>query len=62
MARLKHVTEVYVLSSDTYGSVQSECGALDIRVQVLHSINGGEEKRKFVRELGRRVRYAWGTA
>lgn len=52
MAQIKQIAEIFVLSSDTYGSVQNECGALGIHVRVLTSKNGGEEKRTFVRELG----------
>lgn len=52
MAQIKRIAEVYVLSSDTYGSVQRECSDLGIHARVLRSKNGGAEKREFVQELG----------
>ncbi len=52
MAEIKKFSDIYILSSDTYGSVQNECKDIGSRVQVLSSKNGGVEKKKFVQELG----------
>ncbi len=51
-SQLKEIAEIYVLSADTYGSVEEECGDLDIRVDVLSSKSGTVEKKEFVQKLG----------
>lgn len=52
VAQLKLAAELYILTADTYGSVQGECRELGIPVKVLSGKNGTEEKREFVRQLG----------
>lgn len=51
-SQLKEFTEIYVLSADTYGSVQTECQDLGLEVHVLSQKNGAAEKREFVQNLG----------
>ena len=52
LAEIMKLSDVQILSSDTYGLVQNECKGIGIRVQVLSDKNGRLEKRKFVQELG----------
>lgn len=52
LTQLKPKAKLYVLSADTYRSVQSECADLGLEVRVLSSKNGAAEKRAFVRECG----------
>lgn len=52
LAEITKISDVHILSSDTYGSVLNECKDVGIRVQVLSGNNGSLEKRKFVQELG----------
>lgn len=51
-AQLREFVEIYVLSADTYGSVQTECNDLSLEVHVLSQKNGTAEKRTFVQNLG----------
>lgn len=54
LAEIKNFTDIdiYILSSDTYGSVQNECRDIGIKVQVLSGKNGRIEKKEFVQALG----------
>ena len=51
---LKSLTDIYnvhVITSDTFGTVQTQLEGLDITVKVLHSDNHTEEKARYVNEL-----------
>lgn len=50
--KIKELLDVYILSSDTYGSVPEECSALDIHVEILQGDNCSTLKRRFVNSLG----------
>lgn len=52
MAKIKSFSDIYILSSDTYGYVQNECNGIGIKVHVPSGKNGGMEKKEFVQELG----------
>lgn len=52
LARLKALADIYILTSDTYGSVRSECQDLGVQIITLSGNHCGEEKRKFVHQLG----------
>lgn len=52
VAEVKSTLAVYVLTADTYRSVENQCSNLGIRVHVLDREHGGAAKRRFVQELG----------
>ena len=49
---LSKVLKIYVVSSDTYGTVKKQCDMLPVETVVLHKNEGGAEKKKFVLNLG----------
>lgn len=49
ITKLKKDVSVYILTSDTYGTVRMECEGLGIQIK---TITNGNEKRKFVHDLG----------
>jgi soluble P-type ATPase len=59
--KLANVVDVYVLTADTYGSVEKEMAGLPVKVQVIKGENELVEKRDFARELGANVTMAIGN-
>ncbi|MEY8764744.1 MULTISPECIES: HAD family hydrolase [Clostridium] len=51
LVEIEKFLDIYILSSDTYGSVQNECRNVGAKVQVLKG-SGGMKKKEFVRLLG----------
>lgn len=45
-------TNIYILTADTYGTVEEECKALKAKVLSFPRENAGESKREIVRNLG----------
>ncbi|GAB6172326.1 HAD family hydrolase [Paradesulfitobacterium aromaticivorans] len=52
IVRLAEMLEIYVLTSDTYGSVTAQCRSLPVRVHVLESAEHTQEKADFIAQLG----------
>ncbi|MDD2371885.1 MAG: haloacid dehalogenase [Firmicutes bacterium] len=52
---LAQIVDIYVLTADTYGSVEKEMSELPVKVQVIKGENELVEKRDFIRELGSQV-------
>lgn len=61
IVKLANVVDVYVLTADTYGSVEKEMAGLPVKVQIIRGENELVEKRDFVRELGANVTMAIGN-
>jgi soluble P-type ATPase len=61
IVKLADVVDVYVLTADTYGSVEKEMAGLPVKVQVIKGENELLEKRDFARELGANVTMAIGN-
>jgi len=49
---LSQLADIYILSSDTYDSVNEECKDLNATVHVVSGKYSSFEKRRFVNELG----------
>jgi soluble P-type ATPase len=52
IGRIRELADVFILTSDTYGSVVNECRDLGVTVRVLNGSNCSPEKRDFVERLG----------
>lgn len=52
MKKLSEYVDIYILSSDTYGTVQKQCEILPVTVKVMSKDNGSMDKMNFVNELG----------
>lgn len=52
MKLLSEKVDIYILSSDTYGTVQKQCENLPVKVKVMSKENGSIDKMNFVNELG----------
>jgi len=52
MMKIKETLNIYILSSDTFGSVLEECSALDVHVEIMQGENCSTQKRRFVNSLG----------
>jgi len=52
MAKIKELVNIYILSSDTFGSVLEECSALDVHLEILQGDNCSTQKRRFINGLG----------
>lgn len=61
MIRLSELLEIYILTSDTYGSVRAQCRALPVRVHVLSSEDHTQEKENFILGLGAELAAAVGN-
>ena len=53
--KLADLVEVYVLTADTYGTVERECEGLGVTVKTFPKEGAGGFKEKIVRELGEGV-------
>ncbi len=51
--RLAEYVDIYILTADTYGTVEKECSIINGKVLTFPSENVGESKKKIVMELGR---------
>ena len=61
IVKLSSLVDVYVLTADTYGTVEKEMADLPVKVQVIKGENELVEKRDFARELGANVTMAIGN-
>lgn len=59
--KLADIVDVYILTADTYGTVEKEMADLPVKVQVIKGENELVEKRDFARELGANVTMAIGN-
>lgn len=50
--QLAQQANVYILTADTYGTVEGECRELNAAVRTFPKENAGAEKQKIVKELG----------
>lgn len=63
-AKLKELSSflnVYILTADTYGTVEKECGELDLGVKTFPRDNAGLEKNKILQEVGKEKSIAVGN-
>lgn len=49
---ISEYVNIYILTADTYGTVEKECSSIDAKVLTFPKENAGESKREIVRELG----------
>ena len=61
LVKLSEVVDIYILTADTYGSVEKEMAGLPVKVQVIKGENELVEKRDFAREIGANVTMAIGN-
>lgn len=61
LIKLAEVVDIYILTADTYGSVEKEMAGLPLKVQVIKGENELVEKRDFAREIGANVTMAIGN-
>lgn len=61
LIKLAEVVDIYILTADTYGSVEKEMAGLPVKVQVIKGENELVEKRDFAREIGANVTMAIGN-
>lgn len=52
ITKTKELLNVYILSSDTFESVQKECSSLGVHVEILQGDHCSTRKRRFVNSLG----------
>lgn len=52
LLELKKLANVYILTADTYGTVEKECSPLGVKILSFPSEKAGEAKREIVEELG----------
>lgn len=52
MKLLSEKVDIFILSSDTYGTVQKQCENLPVKVKVMSKGNVSIDKMNFVNELG----------
>lgn len=50
--KLSENVNIYILTADTYGTVEKECIKINAKVLTFPTVNAGESKRKIVAELG----------
>lgn len=49
---LSGLLNVYIVTADTYGTVEEKCGDLGVKILTFPRENAGESKRDIVRKLG----------
>lgn len=49
--KLSNELNIYILTADTYGTVEKECKDLNAKILTFPKENAGESKRKIVKEL-----------
>ena len=52
MPAVKEKLNVYILTSDTFGTVADECAGLGVQIKVIDGAHACAAKSRFVRELG----------
>lgn len=50
--KLAECVNIYILTADTYGTVEKECKGINGKVMTFPKENAGESKRDIVKELG----------
>ncbi len=50
--KLAQVVDIYVLTADTYGSVEKEMAGMPVKIKVIKGENELVEKRDFIIEIG----------
>lgn len=61
LKQLANTVDVYVLTADTYGSVEKELTDMPVKVKVIKGENELVEKRDFAKEIGSQVSMAIGN-
>ena len=51
LTKLKDYVNIYILTADTYGTVEKECKGMEAKVLTFPKENAGESKRDIVKEL-----------
>lgn len=51
--KLSEKVNIYILTADTYGTVEKECLKINAKVLTFPKVNAGESKKNVVAELGR---------
>ncbi|MFA7411039.1 MAG: HAD family hydrolase [Tissierellaceae bacterium] len=52
LGKLKKEASIYILTADTYGTVEEECRDIEAKVLSFPKENAGKSKQDIVRELG----------
>ena len=50
--RVSKHANIYILTADTYGTVEKECNDIGAKVSTFPKENAGESKREIIRKLG----------
>jgi soluble P-type ATPase len=61
LQRLSKELAIYVITADTFGTVEAQCSELPVQIKVLESKNHTLEKAAFVRGLGAGTTFAIGN-
>ena len=51
--RLSNVLEIHILTSDTFGTVKSQCETLPVQIRILQTNSHVTEKADYVCQLGK---------
>lgn len=52
---------IFIVTSDTYGTVIEQCNNLPVKVQIFNKENASQDKKKIVEKLGRDITAAIGN-
>ncbi len=52
LLKIKEIVNIYILTADTYGTVEKECADLGLQIKTFPSQNAGIWKKNIVKELG----------
>ena len=52
LLKLKEQLNVFILTADTYGTVEEECEDLGVAIKSFPQERAGQEKRRIIQELG----------
>lgn len=52
LLELKKYVNIYILTADTYGTVEKECNGIDVKVLTFPQKNAGKSKRDIVEKIG----------
>jgi soluble P-type ATPase len=53
LEQLQNLVDVHILTSDTHGTVRSNCASLKVKIEAFPGENAGSEKERIVEGLGR---------
>lgn len=53
LSELENCVNIYILTADTFGSVEKECSDINAKVLTFPNENAGEFKKNIVKKLGR---------